>query len=268
MFQGRKDYNELLDLNNAMELELYECAEVNFHWDGENIHSFNRLFCVFSADEKQPSVLELPETGSRVVMKTNSLYFLSADDYFRFAFRNGTHFFSFHFNVRLFAGSELFHHRKLLLELPDNRIWLENLREILSLPPSGRTVSRLKLLLYQKISELPEIDDAVPERHRRYRPLFAFLHEKADALTTIQDLAQLMQCSADTLSRHFSRDFSTPLKQALLRAVAARAERMLRNPDLKIRDVAALLHFNDEYYFSKFFKRETGRSPTDFRRHI
>ena len=51
---------------------------------------------------------------------------------------------------------------------------------------------------------------------------------------------------------------------ALLRI--QKAKEMLSNTELPIKEVAAACGFEDAYYFSNFFKKQFGISPTSFRR--
>lgn len=48
--------------------------------------------------------------------------------------------------------------------------------------------------------------------------------------------------------------------------VVSEAKRRLRYEDLSVKEVAAELGFNDPFYFSNFFKKQTGFSPTDWRK--
>ncbi|KAA6219052.1 helix-turn-helix domain-containing protein [Streptomyces filamentosus] len=55
---------------------------------------------------------------------------------------------------------------------------------------------------------------------------------------------------------------------ALLReARVQEAQRLLVATDLSVRQVAARVGFEDPAYFCRFFRREVGRSPGDFRKH-
>lgn len=45
------------------------------------------------------------------------------------------------------------------------------------------------------------------------------------------------------------------------------AQRLLARTDLSVRQVAARTGFDDPAYFSRFFRRETGMSPGEFRKH-
>jgi AraC family transcriptional activator of pobA len=48
--------------------------------------------------------------------------------------------------------------------------------------------------------------------------------------------------------------------------VIVEAKILLRDPSLTIAQVADLLYFSDQFFFSKFFKRYTGTTPSDFRK--
>lgn len=44
-----------------------------------------------------------------------------------------------------------------------------------------------------------------------------------------------------------------------------RAEELLVNTNLAIKDISGVCGFENEYYFSNFFKKRKGVSPTKFR---
>ncbi|MCC7519515.1 MAG: helix-turn-helix transcriptional regulator [Verrucomicrobiae bacterium] len=46
------------------------------------------------------------------------------------------------------------------------------------------------------------------------------------------------------------------------------ARELLADQRLRVKEVAQRLHFSTEYYFSNFFRRKTGVSPTEFRAHL
>ncbi|MFJ7149189.1 helix-turn-helix domain-containing protein [Streptomyces sp. NPDC100445] len=57
-----------------------------------------------------------------------------------------------------------------------------------------------------------------------------------------------------------------PPGRLLIEARAYQAQRLLAHTQLSVRQVAARTGFDDPAYFSRFFRRETGSSPGDFRR--
>ena len=50
--------------------------------------------------------------------------------------------------------------------------------------------------------------------------------------------------------------------------VIVEAKSLLRDPSLTIAQVADLLYFSDQFFFSKFFKRYTGITPSDYRKSV
>ncbi len=68
-----------------------------------------------------------------------------------------------------------------------------------------------------------------------------------------------------TLSRTLTRLTGRTTKQLILERVVLEAVRLLRFSDLSVKEIAARLGFNDQFAFSKAFKRQRGAAPLDFR---
>lgn len=83
----------------------------------------------------------------------------------------------------------------------------------------------------------------------------------------VADLAQTLGVGESTLSRNFHRDTGRTLKDYLKEQVIRRSKRSLTGT-ASIKEIAADLGFDDEFYFSKFFKRETGFSPRSYRESL
>lgn len=267
MFLGKIDYRELTNELNGLSLEFHECAEFKFNWSGKNQHSFNRLFAVIESDE----VSEVTHTESNKVYKLRSggLYFLSNSEDYKFKFTENCYFLSFHFNCYAAGCREIFSDSKIFVESLNNHEWIKKISDLLHAKSSIKHNYNLYHTFFGKIMEfIPEIEDEKNLLYQRDMKIHQYLLNNANGKTTIDDLAALVNISADSLSRRFSHDYNKTLKKTLNQAIASRAEKLLRNDSLQIREIADILSFNDEYYFSKFFKRETGKSPSEFRKMI
>ena len=266
MFQGRRDLASLLEAVNRVELELHECAEVDFNWSGSNILSCSRLFAVIGSNGK--SYVE--RLGDRrFYLQKNAVYFLGAAEEYFFHFESGTHFYSFHFDTLSPAADEFFFKSGLFIEETECQEWIAAVGQIFDDYTEGGNALKLKGLLFQKIlNYLPLRKKDSEISLNLERELYTFLRNEANALTTLSELADIVHLSADTFSRHFSKQNQVPAKRYLDHAIAARASRLLRDRSLKIKDVARLLNFKSEYYFSRFYKRETSQTPSEFRRNI
>ena len=79
-------------------------------------------------------------------------------------------------------------------------------------------------------------------------------------------LAKIAGVSYSRLREVFKASRSETLHDFLRRTRLDEARRLLGDPKLTIKEVAARLHFSSEFYFSHFFRKASGMSPTQFRR--
>jgi len=79
-------------------------------------------------------------------------------------------------------------------------------------------------------------------------------------------LAKISGVSYSRLRDVFKASRSETLHDFLRRTRLDEARRLLGDPTLTIKEVAARLHFSSEFYFSHFFRKASGLSPTQFRR--
>lgn len=126
----------------------------------------------------------------------------------------------------------------------------------------------IKGLLFQKVSRIfPKEKQLFREDcFHKYRELFEYISKHVSAKLMVAELAEVSGMTRDLLSKNFSRDIGIPLKKYLSSILLSRAELLLRNKELTVREIARLLNFNDEYYFSHFFRRQTGLAPGQYRK--
>jgi AraC-like DNA-binding protein len=136
--------------------------------------------------------------------------------------------------------------------------------------------SALLMALFVQIARLADLlldDPADPATARGDRPRKAAQVERFRALLDqhfrerwpVERYAQELGISAGQLTR-LCRD---QLGQSALDVINARvlheAERELVYSILGVKQIAGLLGFADEAYFGRFFKKHTGRTPSEFR---
>ena len=256
----------MISYANQLNLELHESSFANFECHTRNSYPFNRLFAV-SFSNGEPSVVSNYETGEQFEMKPGYLYFFSYGFPLAFHFREGTGFFAFHFNLRYCAYQDVFLSERFMRELHDPE-FIHVLETEFKNASDLSAAFLIKGLLFQKVSKLfpknkPLFKD---DRFENYRELFEYISKHINAKLTISHLAEVSGTTRDLLSKNFSRNIGLPLKKYLSNILLSRAELLLRNQELTIREVARLLDFNDEYYFSHFFRRQTGLAPGQYRK--
>lgn len=121
----------------------------------------------------------------------------------------------------------------------------------------GRLLSARRLLLRDDI-QLP-------------RPVVQVLNAISAAPCVdwkVKDLAKIAGVSYSTLRALFTATQGESLHCYLLRVRMDHARLLLSDPRLEIKQIANHLHFSSEFYFSHFFKRFAGVSPSAFREQL
>lgn len=80
-----------------------------------------------------------------------------------------------------------------------------------------------------------------------------------------EQLATLVGRSVSQAQRLFTAAYHVSLYRYVLDAKLALACRLLRETGMTVREVAAYLSFEDEFYFSGLFRRKIGISPSHYR---
>jgi len=100
---------------------------------------------------------------------------------------------------------------------------------------------------------------------RQFKRLVA---EQYASQMRIQEYADQLNISVNRLSSIVRDTTGQTPGQIIRKELTLAAQRMLANSDMNITEICFHLHFEDPSYFGRFFKRETGFSPSAFRNRI
>lgn len=92
----------------------------------------------------------------------------------------------------------------------------------------------------------------------------AYINDHLGEKLTLNEVAAHFAISSCYLSQLFSRYNDTGFSEYINIMKIQEAKRLLRNEHRKVYEVAEMLSFGSEFYFSKVFKKVEGISPTDF----
>ena len=84
-------------------------------------------------------------------------------------------------------------------------------------------------------------------------------------LHTVKEYANLLNVTTKTLTTYVQSISKTTPLALINNRIILEAKRHLQHTDLKIKEIAYSLGFEDPSYFIKFFKRQVGLTPSDFR---
>jgi two-component system response regulator YesN len=82
---------------------------------------------------------------------------------------------------------------------------------------------------------------------------------------SLQTVADAVYISPNYLSSLFKENFSESFKDFVIRVKIEKAQELLQTTDLKVKQVADAVGYNDCRYFTKTFKKITGKCPEEFK---
>jgi AraC-like DNA-binding protein len=121
-------------------------------------------------------------------------------------------------------------------------------------------------VLIVRAARLTEVATAPPPaRAGAVAAQFASLNGQTD-LWSVQAYAERIGVTPGYLTEAIKTATGRTPSQLIREARVHEAKRLLARTDLSVRQIAARTGFADPAYFCRFFRRETGQSPGDFRR--
>lgn len=129
----------------------------------------------------------------------------------------------------------------------------------------GLLLAELSLLL-----ALAEEQDAsrYSETERVFRCQWLMRNNLHDPDLSVESLAAELRCSPSHLSKLFHRETGERIVEYLTRIRLANAIDAVRHTPLSVKEIAAACGFNDPNYFTRVFRKATGRSPVQFRAEL
>ncbi|MDQ6422190.1 response regulator [Paenibacillus sp. LHD-117] len=83
---------------------------------------------------------------------------------------------------------------------------------------------------------------------------------------TLQDISARFHLNREYISRKFKSEFQETLIDYVNRIRVEKAKILLLNPHLRMTQIAQMIGYHDEKYFSRVFKKLTQMTPNDFRK--
>lgn len=116
--------------------------------------------------------------------------------------------------------------------------------------------------LARSVTPDKDVKDDIPAP---FLALRRFIESEYAAPIRLPDLAQRVNLSVPHFCAEFKRHFGTPAIDYLIRQRMHQAAYLLKDRNLRIKEVAFRVGYVDIYYFSRLFRKHYGVSPRAFR---
>jgi len=267
--------NELFLHTNPLVSVEVGCARYGHHrkWHGRNTLPYNRIFLITHVPEGERAWIKNYSEGENYTyfaLEEGSVYFMPKNVDLEFSFCQELGIIAFHFTLEITRGYDLFEGCTTCDRRDDMDEIIKNVAFLMETTPNIGTLIQLRGYLFQlagifsdrTIKELQHMYDI----REKYNALFDYISTNVSASTRVSELAKYVRTSPDLLSKNFKRDIGMPIKTYLNSQIIQRACAMLTFTTKRARSIAEELCFNNEYYFSRFFKKQTGFTPIEYRK--
>ncbi|HEY0827419.1 MAG TPA: AraC family transcriptional regulator, partial [Bacilli bacterium] len=93
-----------------------------------------------------------------------------------------------------------------------------------------------------------------------------YIENHYDQDITLQDISAHFYLSREYISRWFKQEFQENITDYISRKRMEKAKILLANRHMRIAEIAKIVGYQDEKYFSKVFKKLEGLSPNEYRK--
>ncbi|HCM24941.1 MAG: hypothetical protein A2Z99_11490 [Treponema sp. GWB1_62_6] len=121
--------------------------------------------------------------------------------------------------------------------------------------------SRSTLMLFKEYS----LEDREDPASRYVSGAVTFIGESYQRNLSVEEAAEKLGISSGYLSRIFKKETGYTFIDYLMYYRVKRAAELLRSSDLKIYEVADMVGYGDQRYFSQVFRRSVGMTPRQFK---
>ena len=115
--------------------------------------------------------------------------------------------------------------------------------------------------------EFFENNDETPASTFTIKEIIEYLDNTFMEKITLEELAFLFRTNRSTLCKEFRRATNKSLGEYLADKKIEAAKKLLSQKEKSITQIADALHFDSVPYFCEFFKRQTGQTPSEYRKN-
>ena len=115
-------------------------------------------------------------------------------------------------------------------------------------------------------TEIENLSSGVPKSYRKIQELLKYLNTEYANKITSSTIEKQFSCNFDYMNRVFKKLTQKTIFTYLNTVRIDHAKELISTTSLKLSEISIKVGFNDEYYFSKVFKKYTGIPPAVYAR--
>ncbi|WP_336784989.1 AraC family transcriptional regulator [Paenibacillus sp. MMO-177] len=270
---NRREHGALTDLLHGLQIDVLEARKtlVTHDWnDFDYVPEYNKLYFILEGEGW------LKVGGTELTPSPGDLCLLPAhtrQSYATLKNRQPFHKYWCHFSAAI-GPFDLFQWIGVPLSVPvaDREEMAELFKLLGSLHANKNFIAKLreKSIMLEIISRYLEHVPINILQHRsedmkRLQIIQAYIDSHMDGNLKVEDMAKAAHLHPNYFIAYFKKHFGlSPLKYVSMKRVD-KAKILLSTTSHSVKDIALQTGFKETNHFAKFFRKETGQSPTEYR---
>jgi AraC-like DNA-binding protein len=229
------------------------------------VSPFNRLYFVLSGEGY------LVNEKHKIKLSPGNVYLIPSGAKYSYKCDKSIYKLYFHFNLQLIPGMDIFDGLNQCIYFAYSLDVINKLIEFLN-SQSLLGILKFKAILNEFIADFMEkatYEYGLKWEYKafmKYNELLAIIYDNLYADIRIKNLADSMKISYYSLSRNFKLDTGIGLKKYAEKMLLKKSKQLLLTTTMNISEISEQLHFCDQYYFSRFFKKYAKIPPKEYRK--
>ncbi|KMQ63077.1 hypothetical protein ACM46_14145 [Chryseobacterium angstadtii] len=147
---------------------------------------------------------------------------------------------------------------------------LQQMQEIYK---NDQDLELIRLYLFTLLGEIRHFIEKLPQRDLSANETLVFRFRKLittqiQNLHSVKDYADLLNVSPNHLNKSIKKTTGKTASEIINESLLMEAKALLSQPHLSVSEIAFSLGVEDVSYFSRFFRKHSGISPSDYRKGI
>lgn len=243
-------------------------------WEYMNFTApFDKLYFIESGTITVEILNDGGDIEKTVSLTPGNVYIIPCGNKYNLYTETGFVKFFLHINIMMSDGYDLFNGINDILFAPYHTDSFDKMQTMLS-ENDYFSILKTKSIAYDALIKIIE-NNAPDMLSRRFYMLSHYptvllnaiqtVSSDLSAKLTVENVAGECGVSGQCLSKSFIKYLDITPKKYIEEKLCERASILLLSSNMTIKEVASELKFNDQYAFSKFFKRASSYSPSEYR---
>lgn len=205
----------------------------------------------------------------RVDLEPYNIYIIPANSCYNYRCENYMEKIFVHFKMYVIPDKDLFSSIKRIVKIKSSQEEIEKIKEICYSESAAAAmflnnyIYGLAMKLIEPHSDRVESDLKI---YKKYERLYKYIEDNLYADTKVSDICKYIGFSQTYIGQRFKEDTGQTIKDFMTDMLIEKMKYMFQISNCSIKEVSEKLHFNNEFYCSKFFKKHMGISPREYKR--